>query len=141
MCATYCCDSKAYEHYYLTQVGNDSLYFIEAPFQRGYGLGSIFGSIAKLIMPLMKSGVKAIGKQALKGGLGFASDVLAGKDAKQAAVDRAQAAGSILLRQAAKRKRKPGISRTTRSLTLLISCLSSDKSRVIQFVMFQQALW
>ena len=107
MRATYCCDSKAYERYYLTQVGNGGPYFSGAPFQRGYGLGSIFGSIAKSIMPLIKSGAKAIGKQALKGGLGFASDVLAGKDAKQAAVDRARSAGSTLLRQAAKRKRKP----------------------------------
>ena len=57
-------------------------------------------------MPLVKSGVKAISKQALKGGLGFASDVLAGKNAKQAAVDSAQAASSTLLRQAANRKRK-----------------------------------
>ena len=97
MQATYCCDSKAYERYYLTQVGNGSAYFSGAPFQRGYGLGSIFGSIAKLIMPLIKLGVKVIAKQALKGGLGFASDVLAGKDAKQAAVDRAQSAGWTLL--------------------------------------------
>ena len=57
-------------------------------------------------MPLVKSGAKAIGKQALKGGLGFASDVLAGKNAKQAAVDRARATSSTLLRQAANRKRK-----------------------------------
>ena len=104
MRATYCCDSKAYERYYLTQVGNGGPYFSGAPFQRGYGLGSIFGSIAKSIMPLIKSGAKAVGT---KGGLGFASDVLAGKDAKQAAVDRARSAGSTLLRQAAKRKRKP----------------------------------
>ena len=60
-------------------------------------------------MPLIKSGAKAIGKQALKGGLGFASDVLAGKNAKEAAVERAKMAGSSLLRQAAGRKRKaPG---------------------------------
>ena len=58
-------------------------------------------------MPLIKSGAKAIGKQALKGDLGFASDVLAGKEAKQAAVDRARSAGSTLLRQAAKQKQKP----------------------------------
>ena len=50
-------------------------------------------------MPLIKSGAKAIGKQALKGGLGFASDVLAGKNAKEAAVERAKMAGSSLLRQ------------------------------------------
>ena len=106
MRAKYCCDSKAYQSYYLNQVGNGGLYFSGAPFQRGYGLGSIFTSLAKSIMPLVKSGAKAIGKQALKGGLGFASDVLAGKNAKQAAVDRARAASSTLLRQAANRKRK-----------------------------------
>ena len=53
------------------------------------------------------SGVKAIGKQVLKGSLGFTSDVLAGKHAKQAAVDHARSAGATLLRQAAKRKHKP----------------------------------
>ena len=97
MRAAYRCDSKAYKRYYLTQVGNGSPYFSGAPLPRGYGLGSIFGSIAKLIMPLIKSGVKAIGKQALKGGLGFASDVLAGKDVKQAAVNRTRSVGSTLL--------------------------------------------
>ena len=106
MRATYSCDSKVYKRYYLMQVGNGSPYFSGALFQRRYGLGSIFGSIAKSIMLLIKSGAKAIGKQALKGGLGFASDILAGKDVKQAAVDRAQSAGSMLLRQVVKRKRK-----------------------------------
>ena len=57
-------------------------------------------------MPLIKSRSKAIGKQALKGGFGFASDVLAGKDAKKAAVEREKMADSSLLRQAAGRKCK-----------------------------------
>ena len=57
-------------------------------------------------MPLIKSRTKAIGKQVLKGGLGFASDVLAGKNAKEAAVERAKMAGSSLLQQAASRKHK-----------------------------------
>ena len=105
----YCCDSKAYQSYYLNQIGHDGPYFSGAPFQNGYGLGGIFSSLAKLIMPLIKSGAKAIGKQALKGGLGFASDVLAGKNAKEAAVEHAKMAGSSLLRQAAGRNRKaPG---------------------------------
>ena len=54
-------------------------------------------------MPLIKSRAKAIGKQALKVGFGFASDVLAGKDAKKAAVEREKMADSSLLRQAAYR--------------------------------------
>ena len=57
-------------------------------------------------MPLIKSGAKAVGKQALKGGLGFASDVLAVKNAKEAAVERAKMAGFSLLQQAAGRKHK-----------------------------------
>ena len=89
------------------QVGNRIPYFSSAPFQRGYGLGSIFGCLAKSIIPLIKLGSKAISKQVLKGGLDFTSDVLEGKDVKQAATDRARSAGSMLLRQAAKHKRKP----------------------------------
>ena len=102
----YCCDSKAYQSYYPNQIGHGGPYFSSAHFQNGYSLGEIFSSLAKSIMPLIKSGAKATGKQALKGGLGFASDVLAGKDAKKAAVEHAKMAGSSLLRQAAGCKRK-----------------------------------
>ena len=102
----YCCDSKAYQSYYLNQIGHDGPYFSGAPFQNEYSLGGIFSSLAKSIMPLIKSGANAIGKQALKGGLGFASDVLGGKNAKEAAVEHAKMVGSSLLRQAAGRKRK-----------------------------------
>ena len=102
----YCCDSKAYQSYYLSQIGHSGPYFSSAPFQNGYSLGRIFSSLAKLIMSLIKSGAKAIGKQTSKGGLGFASDVLAGKDAKEAAVESAKMAGSSLLREAAGRKCK-----------------------------------
>ena len=58
----YCCDSKAYQSYYLNQIGHGGPYFSGAPFQNGYGLGGIFSSLAKSIMPLIKSGAKAIGK-------------------------------------------------------------------------------
>ena len=102
----YCCDSTAYQSYYLNQIGHDGPYFSGAPFKNGYGLGGIFSSLAKSIMPLIKSGAKAIGKQALNGGLGFVSNVLAGKNAKEAAVERAKMAGSSLLQQAAGHKRK-----------------------------------
>ena len=103
MRAKYCCDSQAYQNYYLNQVGHG--YFNDARYQQGYGLGNIFNSIAKTVLPLVKSGSKAIGKQVLRSGIGFASDVLSGK---QAAIDRAKAAGSNLLKAAArKRKARP----------------------------------
>ena len=94
----YCCDTKAYENYYLNQVGSG--YFSGPRSQAGFGLANIFSSIAKSVVPLLKSGVKAVGKQALRSGVGFANDVLSGKSVKQAAIDRASAAGHQLMNQA-----------------------------------------
>ena len=74
-------------------------------------LGNIFSSIAKTVLPLVKSRSKAIGKQILCSGVDFALNVLSGKYEKQAAIDRAKAAGSNLLK-AATRKRKSGPQRT-----------------------------
>ena len=108
MRAKYCCDSQAYQNYYLNQVGHGLPYFNGARYQQGYGSGNIFGSIVKTVLPLVKSGSKAIGKQVFCSGVGFASDVLSGKNAKQSAIDRVKAAGSNLLKAAArKRKSRP----------------------------------
>ena len=101
----YCCDAKAYENYYLSQVGHGMPYFAGARVQQGYGLGNLFSSIAKSVLPLVKKGSKTLGKQVLQSGVDFASDVLQGKNVKQAAIDQAKAAGTNLL-QAAQRKRK-----------------------------------
>ena len=54
----YCCDAKAYENYYLSQVGHGMPYFSGARIQQGYGLGNLFSSIAKSVLPLVKSGAK-----------------------------------------------------------------------------------
>ena len=105
MRAKYCCDSQAHQNYYLNQVGHGLPYFRGARYQQGYDIGNIFSSIAKTVLPLAKSESKTIGKQVLCSRVGFASDVLSGKNAKQAAIDRAKAAGSNLLK-AATRKRK-----------------------------------
>ena len=102
----YCCNSASYEKYSLDQVDHGQ-YFSGAVFQRGYGLGNIFASLEKAILPLVKSGAKAIGKQVLKSGIAFASDVLARKNVKQAAIQCTKQAGSTLLQQAtAPKKRK-----------------------------------
>ena len=104
MRAKYCCDSRLYEKYYADQVGGGAMpYFSGSRYQRGYGLGNIFGSIAKSVLPLLKSGAKTVGKQLLHLEIGFASDLLEGKNAKDAALSRAKRAGSKLL-QTAKRK-------------------------------------
>ena len=101
----YCCDAKAYENYYLSQVGHCMPYFGGARVQQGYGSGNLFSSIAKSILPLVKKGAKALEKQVLQSSVNFASDVLQGKNIKQAAIDQAKAAGTNLL-QAAQQKQK-----------------------------------
>ena len=78
-------------------------------------------------MPLIKSGAKAIGKQALKSGVGFASVVTKGKNIKQAAIDCAKAAGSSLLHQAVAPKKMQD-TKSTKKVT-------QKKSRHFRLVM------
>ena len=83
------------------------LYFNGARYQQVYGLENIFSSIAKTVLSLVKSGAKTIGRQVLHSGVGFASDVLSGKNVKQAAIDSAKAAGSNLLKTATGKRKGP----------------------------------
>ena len=74
------------------------LLFSGARYQQGYELENIFSSLAKTVLPLVKSGAKAIGKQVLHSEVSLASDLLRGKSAKQAAINCAKAGGSNLLK-------------------------------------------
>ena len=81
-------------HYYLEQQGRGMTVFRGSPWQMGhgqksYGLGALFRSVARSVMPLVKRGAKALGNIALNTGANFASDVIAGKNLKQAAKARA----------------------------------------------------
>ena len=105
MRVAYCCDIKAYESYYLNEV--DSGVYRGTQYQRGYAFGKIFSSNGKSILPLIKSGAKALGKQALLSSVSFASDVLSKQNAKQAAVRRAKEAGLNLSQRALKRNIPP----------------------------------
>ena len=50
----YCSDAKAYENYYLSQVGHGMPYFAGARVQQGYGLGNLFSSIVKAFFLWLK---------------------------------------------------------------------------------------
>ncbi len=52
-------------------------------YQRGYGLGAIFGSLLRSILPLAKNVGKTVGKQALRTGASVAHDVLEGSNFKE----------------------------------------------------------
>ena len=86
--------NNPYTHYYLEQQGRGMSVFRGSPWQmgrgqKGYGLGGMFGTIARTVMPLVKRGAKALGNILLNTGVNFASDVVAGKNVKQAAKARA----------------------------------------------------
>ena len=85
-----------YNDYYARQAGGALPYFAGAQYQRGHGLGSLFGSLLRSAMPLIKRGAVALGRGALKTGVRIAGDVLAGQNIKTAAKRRVtDAIGSI----------------------------------------------
>lgn len=93
-------DMKDFEHYYVSQAGHGMPVFAGGVSQRGHGLGSIFASIGRSVLPLLKSGVSRIGREVVQSGARFAGDVLAGHSPRSAAIKRTREAGRSLLTSA-----------------------------------------
>jgi hypothetical protein len=70
--------------------------------QKGDGLGSFLGGLFRRIFPLLKSGAKAVGKEALSTGVGLLKDALNGRSLKESVYDRVSQAGTNLTNKAAK---------------------------------------
>jgi hypothetical protein len=83
--------TNRYVRYYLDQQhGNGMPVFMGSPWQRGYGqmgygLGGLFRSVARAVMPMVKSGAKELGSMALNTGANFLGDFLSGKNVKDSA--------------------------------------------------------
>jgi hypothetical protein len=77
-----------FHDYYIHQAGKRYPVFAGRRYQRGHGLGSIFGGLFKAAMPLLKKGTKTLEREALKTGLNIAGDVVQGRNIKQAAKSR-----------------------------------------------------
>ena len=81
---------QAYVNYYTRQAGGGGLNVFRGSFnQRGHGLGNILGSVFRQIKPLALQGLKAVGRQVLRGGLNTVQDVLQGVPVKRAVTRRA----------------------------------------------------
>lgn len=95
-----------YVQYYLNQQqGNGMSVFRGSPWQvgygqTGYGLGGLFRSAARAIMPLVKTGAKTLGKIGLNTGVNLLGDVLEGKNIKKAVKSRLGDAGNVVKRKA-----------------------------------------
>ena len=101
-------DAKAYHDYYLHQAGKGYPVYAGSRYQRGHGLGSIFGGLIKAAMPLLKKGAKTLGREALKTGLNIVGDAVEGKNIKEAATSRLTSTGKTLLQKAADEVGPPG---------------------------------
>lgn len=101
MYQNYHCCTKSFEDYYSNQAGNGLPYYKGVSLQRGSGLGGIFKSMFRMVLPLLKSGVKTVGKQALRSGVDIANDYMQGKDLKVASKQRVKEATKILTNKAA----------------------------------------
>lgn len=101
MYVPYQCCQKSFEDYYTHQTGTGLNYYQGAPFQKGYGFGGIFRSFFRAAVPLLKSGVRAVGKQLFHSGVGVLNDMSRGEDVKIAAKRRFKEAGRQLTDKAA----------------------------------------
>ena len=71
------------DHFLRQQRGGNIAGYRGARFQRGYGIGGIFKSLARYAIPLFKQGAKVVGKRALQAATEVGQDVLHGKDGKE----------------------------------------------------------
>jgi len=82
------------------QQGGNFHVFHGGRFQKGYGLGSFFKSLARSAIPLIQRGAKTIGKTALSTGMNIARDVMAGDNLSTSAKSQLKAAAGQLKRKA-----------------------------------------
>lgn len=72
--------SKYWEDILISQAGGSMDHFMGNEYQRGGGFGSILKNIIKVIAPVAKKSIKALGKQAVRTGVSVARDALEGED-------------------------------------------------------------
>lgn len=90
-----------YQQYYANQAGSGiGAIYRGAPYQRGHGIGSFLGGIFRSILPLFKTGARAVGREALRTGSNILGDLMENRNAKDAFRGRMQEAGVNLKRKA-----------------------------------------
>lgn len=77
------------QHHHQQTGGTIGTVFRGATNQRGHGIGSFLGGMYRTIAPLIKSGLKTVGGEAVRSGVGFLGDIASGTmDPKVAASSR-----------------------------------------------------
>lgn len=90
-----------YHHYYANQAGTGvGVIYKGVPYQRGHGIGSFLGGLFRSVLPLLSSGAKVIGKEALNAGVGLLSDMVNARPLEESVTNRFKDATSNLKRKA-----------------------------------------
>lgn len=90
-----------YHHYYSNQAGTGiGVVYKGVLHQQGHGIGSFLGGLFRSVLPLISSGAKAIGKEALNAGVGILSDIVSAKPLEESVTSRFHEATSNLKRKA-----------------------------------------
>ena len=82
------------------QLGGSYRVFHGLPYQRGNGIGSVFKRLLRYLIPLGKQAGYAIGRQGLESGQKILTNILAGKDTKEAVLNEGQVGLKNLLHKA-----------------------------------------
>ena len=80
--------------------GSGMTYFHGTQNQRGSGFGSLFSGLLRAVMPVAKTALKAVGREALRTGVSVASDALAGQNVAQSLEHHGRQAAGKLVRKA-----------------------------------------
>lgn len=84
-----------------TGYGGISHVYIGSANQRGHGIGSFLGGLFRRIIPLLKQGARAVGKEALRSGMNMATDIMdSGIHPREAFKTRLHESGENLKRKA-----------------------------------------
>ena len=88
---------KAYEVFFGQQAGHGLPVFIGSRSQRGRGLGSFLSGIGRMILPIFKTGGKALLREGALTGLQVAKDALDGRNISSSFKQHARESGKRLL--------------------------------------------
>ncbi|KAG8235575.1 hypothetical protein J437_LFUL013125 [Ladona fulva] len=78
-----------YLRYYLEQAGSGvGSVYRGVSYQKGNGIGSFLGGLFRSVLPLFKSGAKALGRQAIRTGMDVIGDLTTGQEPVKAVLRR-----------------------------------------------------
>lgn len=90
-----------YENYYSHQAGSGvGVIYKGSPYQRGHGIGSFLGGLFRSVLPLLSSGVRVVGKEALNAGVGLLSDMVQARPMEASIKNRLKQVSTNLKRKA-----------------------------------------